>query len=1158
MDIGEEDVLLGLDWFQAAEPKVLSWKEGAWRHPLQRQDLKLAGGPKQTRRVVTEAKVAFILAKPDPDAPTPEVVNWVRPEEEEVDSSEPEPFTLRPEYEDFRDVFDVEAAGKLAPLTGRTHAIEVEEGKLPPWGPIYSLSDKELRVLREYIAEAQAKGWIRRSISPAGAPILFVPKKGGQLRLCVDYRGLNKVTRKNKAPLPLISEILDRLQGAKLYSKFDLKDAYHRLRIREGDEWKTAFRCRYGHFEYQVMPFGLVNAPATFQEYINDALGDLVDTVCIVYLDDILVYSKDPADHEQAVRSVLQRLRDAGLYANPSKCEFHVESVRFLGFVVSEAGIEMEPERVVSIAQWPLPSSVHDIQIFLGFTGFYRRFIKGYSKEAAPLTDLLQGAGTWDRVKLGNKEVAAFEKLKSKFLDAPILMHFDPSASIRLETDASGYAIGAVLAQKKLDRWHPVAYYSRKLRGAELNYTTPDSELLAISEAFRVWRHYVAYAEEEVLVITDHLNHRWLADKPKLNSRQTYALDMLMPFHFRIEYRPGKENPADGLSRRPDYFDGEKKREGAALIPLFLQKFAAASPVERGGGVSRSTGRGPNPRPSRQDAGDEPQDSLGGPLIGKISTAYQQVVCPQLATCVVTALKLGTTTAQSSVATADRLTVPLEESLRALQQGDAFACKIRDALAGSQNPEAGSRLDSRWREVEGLLCFNTAAYVPEGLRAEVLRLIHDDPAAGHQGTSKTLRRARLQFFWPQIRKDIKRYVSECLLCQQMKPRLHRPYGELAPLPVPSRPFQEISMDFVTGLPPVQVGSKTLDAILVIVDRFSKYVIYVPISKSITSDGLASLFLDRIFKDYGIPEGIVTDRGSVFTSSFWRSFCHLLACKRLLSTAFHPQTDGQTERMNQLLEHYLRTFCCEEQTDWEEKLYLAQFTVNTSLHSSTGESPAEVLRGYTPRAPYHVTTPLSLMNDLAETRAVELRKRHAATVQVLRKTQEYHKKWYDRNRIPKAFEAGDWVLLSTKNLNFKRPSKKLSAKYLGPFRVQAAIGNHKLAYRLELPTSVRAHNVFPISSLEPYRGSEPPATVPQVPFEDEGHFEVERFLEAKGRGYGRRYLVKWRGYPGSENTWVPRSHFDDPECPQQYEDELRANKQRTPSENAAQGMRISGA
>lgn len=259
--------------------------------------------------------------------------------------------TIPPELSDFADVFSKDAAGILPEHHSLEHKIELQPDAQPPWSSVYALSEKELEVLREYLTSAQEKGWIRPSTSPAGAAVMFVPKKGGGLRLCVDYRGLNQVTVKDRTPLPLISETLDRMRRAKVFTKFDLKDAYHRLRIRSGDEWKTAFRTRYGHFEYCVMPFGLCNAPATFQAYINHALRGLVDILCVVYLDDILVYSEDPKDHTQAVRQVLQRLREYKLYVNLQKCKFRTDRVEFLGFVINTNGVEMEKSRIDTIAK---------------------------------------------------------------------------------------------------------------------------------------------------------------------------------------------------------------------------------------------------------------------------------------------------------------------------------------------------------------------------------------------------------------------------------------------------------------------------------------------------------------------------------------------------------------------------------------------------------------------------------------------------------------------------------------------------------------------------------------------------------------------------------------------------------------------------------------
>ena len=302
------------------------------------------------------------------------------------------PTEIPSEYADYADVFSFDLAMELPENTGiNEHAIELVEGKQPPYRPIYSLSPVELETLKTYIKTHLKTGFIRPSKSPADASIFFDKKPDCSFRLCVDYRGLNNRTIKNQYPLPLIGESLNRLGRAKRFTKLDLTSDYHRMRIREGDKWKTAFCTRYGHFEYQVMPFGLSNAPASFQGYINKILAEKLDIFVIVYLDDILVYTEDAGQpHVDAVRWVLEQLRKHGFYANLKKCRFHQDEVRFLGFVVSAQGIRMEEERIEAVKAWAEPKSVRDIQVFLGFANFYRRFIKGFSKIAAPLTSMLK------------------------------------------------------------------------------------------------------------------------------------------------------------------------------------------------------------------------------------------------------------------------------------------------------------------------------------------------------------------------------------------------------------------------------------------------------------------------------------------------------------------------------------------------------------------------------------------------------------------------------------------------------------------------------------------------------------------------------------------------------------------------------------------------
>ncbi|KIO09057.1 hypothetical protein M404DRAFT_78751, partial [Pisolithus tinctorius Marx 270] len=384
----------------------------------------------------------------------------------------PDLASVPKDYHDFADVFSKAKASTLPPHREYNLKIELEEGTTPPVGTIYSLSPVELQALQAFIDENLTTSFIRPTSSPYAALVLFVKKKDGSLRLCVDFRGLNKLTKKDWYPLPLISDLLDSPSRAKIYTKIDLRHAYHLVRIAPGDEWKTAFRTRYGSYEWLVMPFGLTNALAAFQRFINSIFADMLDS-----------------SHKQHVREVLCQLRLHGLYAKPEKCEFHSDSVEYLGYHLSLAGLTMSSEKVKAICDWPEPRKVKDIQSFLGFANFYRRFIFNYSDIVVPLTRLTRKGAPWN---FSEECCQSFNKLKQAFTTAPVLTHFSPEAPITVETDASDYAIAGILSITGGDgQIRLVAFYSRTLTALELNYDTHDKELLAIFEAFQTWRHYL-------------------------------------------------------------------------------------------------------------------------------------------------------------------------------------------------------------------------------------------------------------------------------------------------------------------------------------------------------------------------------------------------------------------------------------------------------------------------------------------------------------------------------------------------------------------------------------------------------------------------------------------------------------------------------------------
>ncbi len=373
--------------------------------------------------------------------------------------------------------------------------------------------------MKKYISDSLTSGFIRPSSSPAGAGFFFVGKKDGSLRPCIDYRGLNSITVKNTYPLPLMSSAFERLQGVSIFTKLDLRNAYHLVRIREGDEWKTAFNTPRGHFEYLVMPFGLSNSPAVFQALVNDVLRDMVDQFIYVYLDDILIFSSSLQEHVQHVRQVLQRLLENGLFVKAEKCDFHAQSVPFLGYIVSVEGMRVDPEKIKAVVEWPSPDSRKALQRFLGFANFYRRFIRNFSQLAAPLTALTSPRTTF---RWSDTAEAVFTKLKGCFVSAPILITPDPSRQFVVEVDASEVGVGAVLSQRSPsdDKMHPCAFLSHRLSPAERNFDIGNRELLAVKLALEEWRHWLEGSGVPFTVWTDHKNLEYIKTAKRLNSRQ--------------------------------------------------------------------------------------------------------------------------------------------------------------------------------------------------------------------------------------------------------------------------------------------------------------------------------------------------------------------------------------------------------------------------------------------------------------------------------------------------------------------------------------------------------------------------------------------------------------------------------------------------------------
>uniref|UniRef100_A0A8C7YBJ2 Gypsy retrotransposon integrase-like protein 1 n=1 Tax=Oryzias sinensis TaxID=183150 RepID=A0A8C7YBJ2_9TELE len=466
-------------------------------------------------------------------------------------------------YYDLQDVFSKTKACALPSHRPYDCEIKLQPGSTLPKGRLFNLSGPERLAMESYIQEALSLGHIRPSSSPVAAGFFFVEKKDKTLRPCIDYRELNQITIKDKYALPLISSVFDSVQEARVFTKLDLRNAYHLVRVKEEDEWKTAFNTPLGHYEYLVMPFGLTNAPAVFQRLVNDVLRDFLNRFVFVYLDDILIYSNNQTQHEQHVRQVLTRLLDNRLYVKSEKCEFHVDHVQFLGYIIEAGRIRPDPSKIEAVSNWEPPNSRKKLQQFLGFANFYRRFIKNYSSIAAPLTRLTSSTQSFQWTQ---EDQQAFDRLKGLFVTAPILIQPDPSCQFIVEVDASDSGVGAVLSQKghHTGKLKPCAFFSRKLSPAEQNYDVGNRELLAIKLALEEWRHWLEGAEHPFVVWTDHKNLAYLRTAKRLNSRQARWCLFFDRFCFTITYRPGSRNvKPDALSRK--YSSSDKST--ATIVP---------------------------------------------------------------------------------------------------------------------------------------------------------------------------------------------------------------------------------------------------------------------------------------------------------------------------------------------------------------------------------------------------------------------------------------------------------------------------------------------------------------------------------------------------------------------------------------------------------------
>ena len=1029
-------IVLGIPWLRKHNPSI-DWRKGVLR--FERCSCVTDIQPSQGQRDLEDETREFNEVNTQPNRePTKRASTST-----DSDLGKPEPKVRRTggtnappdipkEYQQWAHLFqEAEGAEALPPHRPWDHKIPLKpEGKIP-FGPLYAQSAKELQALDKWLRKLLSKQWIRKSTSPAASPCMFVPKKGtDELRGVIDFRKLNDVTIKNRYPLPNIGESQDRLSGAKWFTKIDLRDAFYGIRMAKGEEWKTAFRTRYGLYEFQVMPMGLTNAPASCQDLVNETLRDLLDITVIAYVDDILIYTKgDLQQHIKDVQEVFKRLATVDFKTAPEKCSFHKQEVEFLGFIISTEGIRIDPAKIKSIQEWPTPENVKDVQAFLGLANYLRKYVKNFSGIGKCLTELTKKDTPFHWTEQRRK---AFESIKQSIIQASLHKIFDTNKPIVIETDASDYAIGACLTQEHDGKKHPIAYYSRQMSPAEQNYDIHDKELLAIVAALRHWRVYCEGATG-ITVLSDHKNLTFFTTTKELTRRQSRWSEQLGQYKFEIRYTPGKDNArADALSRRSDYLQGKQPYSHNILK------------VNQDGSLSAN---------------------------------------------------------------------PQEEFNHVLQV-------LRD------NQEEFPIEHGKYK-------------VPPEKEEQCIRDHHDSPTRGHPGIARTTEQMRRNFAFPSMRSKVAAYIKKCDSCQRNKASRHPKYGNLQLSRPAEGSWKEVTMDFITGLPKSkeQTTKHAYDSILVMVDKLTKYCHFIPCNKTITAPELGHLVLDRLIRYHGLPDTILTDRDKLFTSAYWKTLTGAMGIKHDLSTAFHPETDGQTERSNQTLEAYLRHYVNQMQDNWVSLLPMAQLAINNQISETTKETPFFANFGKNPSLalptrPHpqaqQAMTQADKVTELIAKRQVDIAFQRS---QYMDELQEYLKdniartntkiqqsRHKDRKNGPQ-LKKGDRVYLLTKNLKTKRPSKKLDHVKVGPFLIADKRG--AVNYKLDLPPDAgKIHPVFHISLLEPADGSIPLQTSFGMTSDEDQQHEVDRILDRKGQ----LYLIRWKGYDNSEDTWEPKSNI----------------------------------
>ena len=927
------------------------------------------------------------------------MANW--PEERQKE--------MRKVFEDYHYLFALDDL-ELGKTSLVRHVIKLDDPK--PFRERYRrIPPHQYDEVKKHLKEMVEIGAIRKSQSPWASAVVLVRKKTGELRFCIDLRKINTRTIKDAQTLPRIDDSLDSLNGAVIFTSLDLKSGYWQVEMDEDSIPYTAFTVGpLGFYECLRMPFGLTNAPATFQRLMENCLGDLHLNWCIIYLDDIIVYSKTPEEHIKRLKGVFEKLKAAGLKLKPSKCEFFKERITYLGHVVSKDGIETDPRKIAAVKHWPRPETVTQVRKFLGFTNYYRKFLHDYAKIARPLNKLISG----DNAKKKRAKIvwdeeceSAFQKLKELCADTPCLAYPDYQERFKLYTDASECGLGAVLSQVKDGIERPIAFASRTLSKSERNYDAHKLEFLALKWAVTDRFHEYLYGGT-FEVFTDNNPLTYILSSAKLDAIGQRWVASLAPYNFSLHYNPGRRNVvADSLSRIPWANVEFQDSMDFNLVKAFVDKgeFNCVACVE-------------------------PE------LVDERFTVQMKQLVDSLAGDITKAQWRSEQETDSEIGPVVSLVRKGQHLQYKVSKDDNMGSKILLRFRDNLRLEDGL-LYRKWVYRENIVYLQFV--LPQTFRKRTVIACHDK--FGHLGMDKTLILLQERFFWPRMNDDVRTHIRNCVRCMRFK----QP-PELAPMEITetSYPLELVHMDFLT------IGSKKGTVkdihVLVVTDHFTRYA-QCYITTNQTTRTVAETFYNGFLVHYGWPERLHSDQGGGFESFLIKDLCTIANVAKSRTTPYHPEGNAQAERFNQTLIKMLGTLDPEIKGRWQDWVSTMTHAYNCTRCESTGFSPYFLMFGRVPRLPidieYGVTQP-QIVEKSRQNYARKLRARLNWAFKVAKesneKESERQKRYYDKRVRCQKLVPGDLVLVKQKGSS---GNYKIDDKWeTNPFRVEEQLLNKK--------------------------------------------------------------------------------------------------------------------